>query len=343
MPTEPDEAKTVETMSELAALAGVSSSTVSRALNRHPSIPEATRAKIQALALRHRYRINAQAQNLRLRRSLTVAAIFPQGKGSGRLMSDPFYLEIVGAISDELSLHGYDLLVSLSREAGTDWYERYLLDKRADGLLVLERDVAQKAVTQLQRAGVPFVVWGPVLPGQSYVSVGGDSYGGAKRAVRHLLATGRKTVGFVGGDRSMVETAERYRGYKDALQETGLESREALVAFTDYTPREAKDAVRGLLAATPELDALFFCSDFMALAAFETLVETGKRVPADVAVIAYDDIPLAEHCQPSLSTVRQEVYAGGRLLVKKLLALLAGDDVSAEMLPVTLKIRASCP
>ena len=257
-------------------------------------------------------------------------------------MSDPFYLEMMGALSDELRLHGYDLLVSLTQGDEADDWQRYVSGGQADGLLVLERDTKEKTVTALENAGVPFVAWGPVLPGQSYVSVGGDSYLGAKEAVGRLLAT-RAQVGFVGGDKTMVETCERYRGYRDALKEAGRKLDKRLVVFTDYTPQQAKDAVRELLERIPTLDALFFCSDFMAVAAFDTLRQAGKRVPEDVAVFGYDDIPLAAHAYPSLSTVRQEVYKGGRLMVKKLLTLLAGEQVTSEMVPVALKMRDSSP
>ncbi len=329
----------IKTMADLARLAGVSPSTVSRALSKHPSIPEKTRERISALAARHAYHPNIPARNLRLQRSNTVAAVFPQSQRSGRRMSDPFYLEIMGAISDELSVHGYDLLVSLTR--GEETYQRYVLDKRADGLLILERDTEEKGVRQVQAAGVPFVVWGPSLPGQSYVSVGGDSFSGAQQAVAHLLRTGHTTIGFVGGDPTMIETQQRYLGFAQALQAGNQRLDARLVAYTDYTPQEAKVAVRRMVQDVPSLDAVFFCSDFMAVAAFETLRQAGKRIPEDVAVIGYDDIPLAAHCHPKLTTVRQEVYEGGRGLVKKLLLLLAGEQPDSEMLDVSLRLRDS--
>jgi DNA-binding LacI/PurR family transcriptional regulator len=327
-------------MADLATLAGVSVSTVSRALSGHASIPKATRRKIEGLARKHHYRINTQAQNLRLQRSNTIAVVFPQAQGSHRLTSDPFYLQIMGGISDELRTRGYDLLLSLSQE--DDW-QRYVLDKRADGLLVLERDTNEHVIDVLEQAAIPFVVWGPVLPEQTYVSVGGDSYGGAKTAVEHLLASGRKHIGFMGGDQTMIETHLRYRAYCDALKEAGKRLDAAKITFTDYTPERAKAAVGTMLKTAPKLDALFCCSDVMALAAFDPLRQAGRDIPEDVAVIGYDDIPLAAHCHPSLSTVRQEVYRGGRLMVQTLLQLLQGEIVTSQMLPVQLMRRDSCP
>lgn len=331
----------VRTMADIARLAGVSTSTVSRALSSHPSIPEVTRERIVAIARAHDYRVNLRARNLRLKRSYTVAAVFPQGEKSRRLMSDPFYLEIMGAISDELSLHGYDLLISRAQGTEEAWISRYVLDKRADGLLVLERDVEGVGVAILEEAGVPFVVWGPTLPGQRYPSVGGDSVRGAILAVRHLAGLGRRRIGFVGGDRTMIETTLRHRGYREGLNEAGFDYDATRVVDTDYTPEQARRAVETLVARCPDLDALLFCSDLMAVVALETLRRLGRRVPDDVAVVGYDDIPLASHCVPALTTVRQEIYEGGRLMVRKLLALLAGEGATAEMLPIALKVRAS--
>ncbi|MEM6429545.1 MAG: LacI family DNA-binding transcriptional regulator [Deinococcota bacterium] len=336
--------KPIKTMADLANLAGVSVSTVSRALSGHVSIPEITQRKIQKLARKHHYRINTRAQNLRLQRSNTIAVVFPQAQGSRRLTSDPFYLQIMGGISDELRTHGYDLLLSLSQE--DDWrytIQSYVLDKRADGLLVLERDTNEQVITALEQAAIPFVVWGPVLPEQSYISVGGDSYGGAKMAVEHLLNSGRRHIGFIGGDQTMIETHLRYRAYCDALKEADRALDATKITFTDYTPERAKAAVTAMLKAAPKLDALFCCSDVMALAAFDPLRQAGRDVPEDVAVIGYDDIPLAAHCHPSLSTVRQEVYEGGRVMVQTLLQLLQGEGATSQMLPVQLMRRDSCP
>lgn len=332
----------VRTMADLARLAGVSTSTVSRALNRHVAIPEATRQRILELAEKHQYRIDARGRNLRLGTTRTLAALLPKSVGSGRRMSDPFYLEILSGITQELAGHGYDLLIS---QAGHDTgaYARYVREKRADGLLVLERDTGEGGVRLLQRAGVPFVVWGPVLPGQDYVSVGGDALRGARLAARHLLAMGRRRIAFIGGERTMIESALRLRGFREALAEAGLELDPARTLFTDDTPRQARAAVTELLTLAGDSDAIFFCSDYLAVTAMEVLKERGRIVPDDVAVIGYDDVPLARQATPKLTTIRQEIHAGGRLMGRKLIESLAGGAPEPELLPVRLVLRDSAP
>lgn len=329
-------------MADLARIAGVSTSTVSRALNHHAAIPPETRERILDLAEKHRYRIDARAQNLRRGSTRTVAAIFPKGPGSGRSMSDPFYLEILSGISDALAPLGYDLLISQARD-GFGGYDRYVFEKRADGLLVLERDTGEEGIRMLQRSGVPFAAWGPVLPGQDYLSVGGDSVAGARAAARHLLALGRRRLAFVGGERAMIETALRLRGFREVLAEANVDLEPSRVLFTDYTPRQASEAVTRLLEGGPPCDGIFFCSDYMAVTAMEVLQSRGRRVPEDVAVIGYDDVPLARHATPNLTTVRQEIYGGGRAMAAKLIELLDGGAPEAEVLPVRLEVRASAP
>ena len=329
-------------MADIAKLAGVSPATVSRALNGNSLIPAETRERILEIARAHNYRRDLRARNLRLGRSHTVAAVFPQSESSHRLMSDPFYLEIMGPITDELARFDFDLLVSRARGSEEEWYQRYILAKRADGLLVLERDLAHIGVSMLRKAGVTFVVWGPELPNQRCVSVGGNSFEGAREAVSHLLRLGRRHIGFVGGDAKMVETNERLKGYRQALLEEDVLFREELIVYTDYTPESSGEAVKRLLEVHAELDAIFFCSDLMAVAGMEALRQRGLRVPDDISVIGYDDIPLATHCNPPLTTVRQEIGQGGRLMVQKLLELIEGQEVHSVTVPTKLVVRQSC-
>ena len=332
----------VKTMADLARLAGVSTSTVSRALNHHEAIPPETRERILRLAERHRYRIDVRARNLRRGTTRTVAAVFPKSAGSGRRMSDPFYLEVLGGISDELAQHGYDLLISQAGDGGGS-YARYVHERRADGLLVLERDTGGAGIRELQRAGVPFVVWGPMLPEQDYLSVGGDSLTGARLAAEHLLAAGRRQVAFVGGEPAMIETTLRLQGFRQALHEAGVDLPDHRIAFTDYTPQQAQAAVEAFLRQTEPVDAIFLCSDYMAVTALETLQRRGRAVPGDVALVGYDDVPLAQHATPQLTTVRQEIHEGGKRMARKLVDVLAGGSPTAEMLPVELVARGSTP
>ena len=330
------------TMADIGRLAGVSASTVSRALNNHPNIPRETRERILEIARAHDYHLDTRAQNFRLRRSQTIATVFPYRGQSRRLISDPFYLEITSAIIDALGDHDYDMVLARVPADDADWCLRYAMTRRVDGLIIIDRGVQDPGVDELHRLGTDFVVWGPPLPGQVCVSVGCDSVTGALLALRHLVGLGRRRIGFIGGHGGMVETYLRRQGYEQGLREAGLPLDERLIIYTDFSPQAGHAAMSELLAREPGLDAVFACSDFMALAAMEVLRGHGRRVPADVSVVGYDDISLAAHCTPRLTTVRQQIQRGGQLMVSHLFDLMAGNPVESMMLPVELVIRDSC-
>lgn len=331
------------TMSDIGKLAGVSASTVSRALNGSPSIPETTRERILKIAQEHNYRVDTRAQNFRLQRSQSIATVFPfNNERSERLISDPFYLEIISALTDELAHYDYDMLLARVPSFDDEWCLRYVLNKRVDGIFIIDRAVEDRGIEKLIELNAPFVVWGPPLPHQAGVYVGCASADGGAEAVRHLIRLGRRKIGFIGGDGSMVETHLRRQGYEQALQEANLTVDENLIAYTDFTPQAGHNAMHRLLERAPDLDAVFLCSDFMSVAALEVLRAEGRRVPEDVAVIGYDDIPLAAYCSPRLTTVRQPIHEGGRLMVQKLFDLIEGKPTESTILPYELIIRDSC-
>lgn len=331
------------TLADIARQAGVSPSTVSRALNGSPSIPDATRQRVTALAADMDYRVDERARNFRLQRSGTVAVLFPYQGRSRRQLSDPFYLEIAGAIIEELDPAGCDLLIARVAidDPHDDWPRRYSIDKRVDGLILIDRPMDDTPLRRLYDLDARFVVWGQHLPGEPYVCVGGNSRAGAGAAVHHLVNSGRRRIAFIGGFQNMAETEFRRQGYVWALTECGLPVDETLLRFTDFSPEGGGAAMTELLEAAPDLDAVFLCSDFMAGAALEVLRRAGRHVPGDVAVIGYDDIPLASYYTPRLTTIHQPIHAGGRLAARKLLALLNGDVMTSETLPVSLIVRES--
>jgi len=330
------------TMLDIARAAGVSASTVSRALNNHPTIPESTRLQIQQIAANLNYRIDARARNFRLQRSGTIATLFPYQGTSRRQISDPFYLEIVGAITDELDRNGYDTIIARVSLDSDDWPARYVLERGVDGILMIDRAVDRRGIDRLQALDARFVIWGASVADQDFISVGCDSVSGAATAVRHLASLGRRNIAFIGGFEGMVETDFRRQGYLDGLREVGLADDPRLMAFTDFTPKAASGAVRDLLSFRPDIDAIFACSDFMAMAVMETLRQMGRAVPDEISVVGYDDIALASYCSPRLTTIHQPIQKGGRLMARRLLDLIDEQDVQSLTLTHSLVIRDSC-
>lgn len=330
------------TMSDISTLAGVSVSTVSRALNGSTAIPERTRERIVAIAKAHNYVLDERARNFRLQRSQNIALVFPYMGDSHRMISDPFYMEILGAVTDALHDYDYDVIVSRVPAADDAWCQNYVVKQRVDGLILIDRSVQDASVAALQKLGARFVVWGPPMPDQPIVTVGCDSIAGARTAVEHMLSLGRRRIGFIGGHAHMVETHQRFIGYQQGLGEAGIAYRPELVAYTDFTPQQGVRAAQQLFTAAPDIDGLFVCSDFMSIGIMEYLRASGRSVPRDVSVVGYDNIQLAAYCSPRLTTMHQHIEAGGRLLVSKLFDLIEGRDTEPIVMEAQLLIRDSC-
>jgi DNA-binding LacI/PurR family transcriptional regulator len=209
-------------------------------------------------------------------------------------------------------------------------------------VILIDRALRDKGIEKLQALGANFVVWGGVVNEQNYVSVGGDSIEGGRLAVNHLAELGRRRIGFVGGNENMVETYLRRQGYERGLLEAFLPFDERLVMYTDFSPQAGARAVAELLDRASDLDGVFVCSDFMSIAAMEVLRERGRHVPGDISVVGYDDIQLAAYCSPRLTTIRQPIHEGGRLMVWKLFELMEGEPAASAMLPLELVLRDSC-
>lgn len=330
------------TMTDISQLAGVSVSTVSRALNGSTAIPEATRERIVRIARDHNYVVDGRARNFRLQRSQTLALVFPYLGDSRRMISDPFYMEIMGAITDALDDYDYDVVVSRVPALDDSWCQKYASQQRVDGVFVVDRSVDDVSLQTLKSLGANVVIWGAPMPEDDLVSVGCDSIAGGRKAVEHLLSLGRRRIGFIGGPQGMVETHQRYIGYQQALEAAGMSLCPERVAFTDFTPAQGVAAAERMLVAEPDLDGLFVCSDFMSIGIMESLRAQGRRVPDDISLVGYDDIQLAEFCSPPLTTIRQPIEQGGRLMVAKMLELIDGHATESATLPINLIVRESC-
>lgn len=332
----------VHSIADIARLAGVSKATVSRALNDSSLVETETKERIRAIAREHRFQMNAAARRLSLKQSRTVALVSSHHK-SEDAAGDGFMLEVMGGISRGLHEHDYDLLVIHVGDNDTDWVRGYLDSGRADGFIAMDWTCSRQQLNALVDAKAPFIVWG-VRPGHyDYCTVSGDSFSGGRLATEHLLRTGRRHVAFLGGPDDDQEVQDRYRGYETALRDAGQLVDPALVTHTDWDQPDTAgpEATRELLERTPDLDAVFANSDGLAIAAMETLREHGRRIPDDVAVIGYDDLAIARHTNPPLTTIRQDAPLVGRLLAQNLIQHLQTGVVTNVSIPAELVVRKS--
>ena len=330
---------------DIAYRAGVSQSTVSRALRDSPLVNEETRRRVQAIAQKLNYKVDKNARNLRAKSTRTIALLLCEDQGIGDSMINPFFLSMLGNITRACAKRNYDLLVSF-QQSSEDWHADFDDTHRADGIIFLGYGDYVTYVEKLKRlheAGAHCITWGPVLPGQPGMSIGCDNFNGAFKATRHLLDLGRRRIAFIGDNSEHApELKHRYEGYCQALREAGLTVEDRLQVPGRSTETCGEKGIRTLDTRGVSFDAVFGASDLLAIGAIRALDETGRQVPQDVAVVGFDDIPAASYAHPPLSTVQQSTQVAGALLVDNLLKMIEGEKPESFLLPADLIVRHSC-
>ena len=329
---------------DIAHLAGVSQPTVSRALRGSPMVNAETRERILRIARELNYKVDKNASSLRLRNAGTLALLFFEDPTTDDSLINPFFHSMLGSITRACALHGRDLLVSF-QQLSNDWHTDFEDSNKADGIILLGYGDYHESVQRLHRLvaqGTHFVRWGAALPDQPGVSIGSDNYQGGFDITGHLLDQGCTRIAFLGHASSHYpEFQERYRGHVAALRARGLAPDPLLQVDAITTEESGQTACEILLTRGRPFDAVCAASDLIAIGALRALRESGLRVPQQVRVTGFDDIPLAASVSPPLTTVAQDTKQAGLLLVEKLLALVDGASAEGMSIPVRLVVRDS--
>ncbi|UNE47214.1 LacI family transcriptional regulator [Aquisalinus flavus] len=329
------------TMFEIAQLAGVSESTVSRALSGSPLVNENTRNRILKIARSANYTVNINARNLRQKRTRTIEVLIPLAEYGRQHMSDPFYLDMLGVLADALSERHYDMLLTKRAPWAKGVETNSIQCGRADGIIIMGQGQDLEALRNFTDLYPQVVVWGGHLREDDYIVVGTDNVAGGKLATEHLMKLGRKRIAFL-GDPAEPEIALRQQGYRKAFLDNGIAVDESLIFSAPFDAREARASAEKMLQSGVSFDAIFCASDVIAMSAITTLRNAGLDVPRDVAIVGYDDILIANSFGPSLTTVSQRIQEGGKTMVELLLQRIEGKSVDTTLLPVELVVRESC-
>ena len=327
---------------DVAAEAGVSQSTVSRALAGDPVVSEATRERVHAAAAKLNYHVDENAARLRTGKTGTLAVVVICRPGENLKDFNPFYYSLLGSICAAASRRGHETLVSFQDLPERLW-GLYQEQRKADGLIVIgtsENREAWDYFRGITARGAHMVCWG--APHDDLDWIRSDNRAGAALAVEHLAASGYQKIVCIASETSpQRQLKERYDGYADACRALGREPR--LIAIEKGFSREeqGRRAAHALIASGEAFDGIFAVCDEIALGAMHSLREHGVQVPGDVGVVGFDGIRAGAHVNPPLSTIEPDFETAGLLLVDRLLNVLSGQPGETERVPVSLVQRGS--
>ncbi len=325
-------------MTDIARLAGVSTSTVSRALRDSPLIPNETKSRIQELAKSVHYSVNVGAANLRSK-TVNAVALVHLGDSLQRI-SDPFLLGMVGHVADEMEAAGINLVLTRYDDQKQEQLATMVGGGQVSGLIFVGQSGCHQYLNELARRQIPLVVWGAAMPDADYRQVGTDNWKGGYIATKHLIEAGCRKIAFL-GNTNYPEVRLRYEGYHEALKEAGLKKDPLLFHPFLFGEANIGGAVEKWTIQGGDLDGVFAGSDVAAINVISALIRHGKKVPQDVKVVGYDDIPMASYFHPSLTTVRQSTQDAAKNLMNLLNEALAGKPRRSVMLETKLVIRQS--
>ncbi len=308
------------TIEEVAAVAGVSRSTVSRVVNGSTAVSPAALAAVQKAIAELNYVPNRAARSLASRATMALALVVPED--TTRFFGDPFFAAIVSGINARLSRSDYVLNLIIASDDPRDKTTTYVRSGAVDGAIVVSHHTSDTFIDRIA-AAVPVVYGGrPVREREHDYYVDVDNLAGARTATEYLISKGHRRIATITGPLTMPAGIDRLAGFREVLAEAGLE--EVAVEDGNFTADGGAAAMQRILAAGAEFDALFIASDLMARGALASLGRAGRRVPDDVAIIGFDDSPVATSVRPNLTTMRQPSHAQGERMADVLLSILAG-------------------
>ncbi len=329
----------VPTIRDVARRAGVAPITVSRVINNSGYVSAETRARVEAAIAELGYVPNRLARSLRVKQTNILALILSD-------ITNPFWTTVARGVEDAASTQGFSVILCNTDESEDKElrYVQVLLEKRVDGILLVPASFETQSVSLIQQQHVPVVVLDRRIATKAVDSVRGDSVEGARRLTEHLLEQGHRRIAVLSGPRRVSTAVDRVEGYLQAMRAHGLEPDPSWVQFGSYTMAFGRQAMTYLIENGTGVTAVFAGNNFIAAGVVQALRERALRIPKDVAVAAFDDIPVNFWMSSFLTVARQPAYEMGRKATELLLKRLLTDDEGEFhelLLPVEILVRAS--
>ncbi len=323
---------------EVAKLAGVSPATVSRVLHNYPHIRDELRSKVLEAIASLGYEPNRVAQRLRATHSHLIGMIVTD-------ITNPFFNTIMASIENVFFNKGFSLLMSntASDPEKELAYLSMMENEGVAGLVIATTSENVDAVAKLADKGLPIVIIDRRMTKGKVDMVLSDNVEGAFSAVEHLIGLGHTRIGHIGGPLRLTSGRERYQGYQQAMMQAGLPIEDGWVRFGDHRHQSGYEQTLELLNSNPSLTALFIENNMMTLGALNAIHDCNRRIPDDIAVVGFDDMPWAVSLNPPLTTVAQATYEIGTRVATRLLERIEQPDLAprTDIVPTTLIVRAS--
>jgi LacI family transcriptional regulator len=327
------------TIRDVAREAGVSVATVSRVLNDSGPVRAETRQRIAEVAHRLQFTPNPTARSLSTRCTYTIGVLLPDLYGE-------FFSEVIRGIDQTVQKHRYHVLISSSHNEPSE-VARALraMRGRLDGLIMMVPDLELSTIAQFLPHRIPVVLLNADLEQIEYESLNIDNVGGARAVTSHLIELGHRRIAMIQGPELNRDARDRARGFTEAMAARGLKVDPALLLRGDFTEASGFRATRSLLQQSPDVTAIFAANDSMAVGALSALRDAGRNVPEDVAVVGFDDIPIAEYLSPPLTTVRVSIAHLGERAADRMFECIKAENrlyPTQQVLATELVIRRSC-
>jgi LacI family transcriptional regulator len=331
------------TIKDIAQRVGKSTTTVSRALNDYSDISPETKAMIRQVANEMGYSPNALAQRLQKQRTDTLAFILPT---FGPRFSDPFFSEFLAGIGNKAAHYGFDLLVATRPpgEAEMEAYQFNIQGHRTDGFIIVRTRRSDPRIDFLRQIHFPFVAFGRTLGLNDFSYVDEDSEYGMALVIEYLYQLGHRRIACLLPPDDLTFAYYRRRGIERQSQELGLSPDKITMEVSDLTQRGGYQVTQTLLSSDQPPTAILACNDLMALGAMSAAQDHGLNVGTDISITGFDDIPLAEHSHPPLTTIHQPVYQIGGMVTEMLIKNIRSQATENEqvLLRPSLIVRSSC-
>jgi LacI family transcriptional regulator len=328
---------------EVAKLAYVSRSVVSRVLNDHPNVSDEARERVMEVVKKYNYRPSSVARGLATNHSYEIGILAP--RRCDEALANGFWSLLHLGIFEECIQQGYFVSMSpISTDLGADVEEHVLDNKRLDGFILLTQEVTDIVAHKLIERETPMVLVGHGPDNPNLNSVDVDNFAGAYKATNHLIELGHKHIGIMLASLEMQESADRLKGYKKALKDADLPVCEDLIAIGDYSQKHGFDSMQQWIREERDITAVFSTSDTLAMGALSALHEEDIAVPEEMALVGFDDLPFAQYTIPPLTTIKQPICEKGKRAARLLINQIENKPVQVvhENLEPELIVRKSC-